>query len=62
MEKTQVALTFMVVILALAGTSGVLAPPQDNLDLSAGNATTTPGDTTTVTLTVTNTGNETVGG
>lgn len=62
MEKSHVALALTVVLLGLAGTSGALAPPEDNLDLSAGNATITPGDTATVTLAVTNTGNETVGG
>jgi len=50
-------------LLAVAGVGlGVALAPQDALALDAENATTTPGNTATVAVTVENTGNETLGG
>jgi len=56
----MVALTLLA--LAGAGVGGALAPQQDALALNAEDATTTAGNTATITVSVTNTGNETVGG
>lgn len=62
--KPRHATTLALALLALtgAGLGGALAPPHDDLALDAANATTTPGNTATVEVSVENTGNETVGG
>lgn len=44
------------------GTGNALAPPQEELKLTAENATVSPGNTATVAVVVENTGNQTVGG
>lgn len=60
-RKYITTLALALLAIAGAGLGGALAP-QDDLALDAENATTTPGNTATVTVTVENTGNETVGG
>lgn len=51
-----------IVIVLTVGSGSALAPPQDALELTTENATASPGNNTTVTVTITNTGNETIGG
>lgn len=49
-------------MVLVVGSGSALAPPQDALELTTENTTASPGNTATAAVTVTNTGNETVGG
>lgn len=61
--NTKHGTTILFVLLALVGVAvGSALAPQDALTLDAENPTVTPGNTATVTVSVTNTGNESLGG
>lgn len=53
---------FIVVLVFVGGSGSAFTPPQDDLGLTTENTTASPGTTATVTVSVTNTGNQTVGG
>lgn len=60
--KSHSVTALVLSLVLLTGAGMALAPPQDDLELTSETDKTTPGNTATVELAVTNTGNETVGG